>query len=87
MMVLSGMGIKNHGKKLYNIGTRGQCYKTKTPVIYCHFRLNYHGNFVTLNLPWNSSTLLQYDSKVPQYFDPRKIRVKIKVVNYSSKMP
>jgi hypothetical protein len=36
--------------------TRGQCYKTNTAVIYCHFRLNYHRNIYN----WNDSKLLQY---------------------------
>jgi hypothetical protein len=27
---------------------------------------------MTLNLPWNGSTLTQYDSKLPWYFNPRK---------------
>jgi hypothetical protein len=28
--------------------TRGQCYKTNTGVIYCHFRLNYHWNIYNI---------------------------------------
>jgi hypothetical protein len=53
-------------------------YKTNTTVIYCHFRLNYTVViFITLNLPWKGSKLLQY-------FNPGKgrvTRVKIAMVN------
>jgi hypothetical protein len=28
--------------------TRGQCHKTNTAVIYCHFRLNYHRNIFNI---------------------------------------
>ncbi len=28
------------------------------------------GKFLTSNLPWNDGKLLQYDSKLPQYFNP-----------------
>jgi len=56
---------------------KGQCCKTNTTVIYCHFRFNYHSIFITLNLPWNGSRSLQY-------FTPRKSRVKITMVNYRS---
>jgi hypothetical protein len=27
---------------------RGQCYKTNSAVIYCHFRLNYHRNIYNM---------------------------------------
>jgi hypothetical protein len=30
------------------IETRGQCYKTNTVVIYCHFRLNYRRNIYNI---------------------------------------
>jgi hypothetical protein len=54
----------------------GQCYKTNTTVIYCHFRLHHHRNiYITLKLPWNDGKLLQYDSKLLQYFNPRNNRI------------
>jgi hypothetical protein len=28
--------------------SRGQCYKTNTTVIYCHYRLNYHRNIYNI---------------------------------------
>jgi hypothetical protein len=31
-------------KKFYEVDPWGQCYKTNTAVIYCHFKLNYHRN-------------------------------------------
>ncbi len=63
------------------IGPRGQCYKTDTAVINCHFRLNYCSNFynITLKIPWNGS-------KLPQYFNPWKSWVKITAVNYWNKL-
>jgi hypothetical protein len=33
------------------------------------------GIFITLNLPWNDAKLLQYNSKLPWYFNPRNIMV------------
>ncbi len=52
------MGVNYHGKKFYNIGTRGQCYKTNTVVIYCHFMLNYRSNFynIEFTLEWQNIT-------------------------------
>ncbi len=34
--------------------SRGQCYRTNTAVIYCHFRLNYHRNIynIEFTLEW-----------------------------------
>jgi len=58
--------------KLKPLSFRGQCYKTNTVVIYCHCRLNYHKNIYNINLTWNYGKILQYDSKLLQYFNPRK---------------
>jgi hypothetical protein len=35
-------------------GQWGQCYKTNTAIIYCHFKLNYHSNFynIEFTLEW-----------------------------------
>jgi hypothetical protein len=38
--------------------------------------------FIALNLSWNGSKILQYDSKLPWYLNPTKSRVKITAVNY-----
>jgi hypothetical protein len=43
--------------------------------------------FIALNVPWNSSKLLWYDSILLQIFNPRKSRVKITAVKYGSKLP
>jgi hypothetical protein len=66
---------------LTHAATWCQCYKTNTAVIYCHFRLNNCSNIITLNLTWNGSKLLWHDSKLLQYFNPRKSRVKTTTVN------
>ncbi len=58
----------------YNIGTRFQRYKTNTTVIYCCLWLITTVHYITLILPWNGSKLLQY-------FNPRKSRIKITMVN------
>jgi hypothetical protein len=41
---------------------------------------------MTLNLPWNDGKLLQYDSKLPQYFNPRNNKVFTAVI-YHGKLP
>ncbi len=60
----------------YSIGPWSQWYKN-TAVNYRHCRLNYCSIFITLNLPRNDSKLLWYDRKLPWYFDPRKVGLKL----------
>ncbi len=42
------LSLLTTNEKIYNIETWGQCYKTNTVVIYCHYRLNYYRNIYNI---------------------------------------
>jgi hypothetical protein len=51
------MAVNYSGKKFYNIGTMGQCFKTNTALIYCHLNKITIAIFITLNLSQDESRM------------------------------
>ncbi len=53
ILTLEKVGLKLQ-LYFYKIDIRGLCFKTNTPVIYCHLRLNYFSNLydIEFTLEW-----------------------------------